>query len=161
MSIFYAQAACSAESTENTMGNLLTETNTIAEMIHHPAFAGFGVHLLPRPLGSFGAATFGGKDLPRPTAVIMAYTGHGQYTENDPPTFAVVSSDDTIASAYIMEKRINCLKEAGIPTEFHLYHHADHGFGTGKGTVAENWMDLAVRFWQEQINNSISNRNNN
>lgn len=112
-------------------------------------------------LGSFGAATFGGKDLPRPTAVIMAYTGHGQYTENDPPTFAVVSSDDTIASAYIMEKRINCLKEAGIPTEFHLYHHADHGFGTGKGTDAENWMDLAVRFWQEQINNSISNRNNN
>lgn len=111
-------------------------------------------------LGSLGAAAFGGKDIPRPAAVIMAYTGHGRYTENDPPTFTVVSSDDPIASAYVMEKRINCLKQAGIPTAFHVYHHAGHGFGTGKGTDAENWMDLAVHFWQEQINKSISNRNN-
>lgn len=104
-------------------------------------------------LGSFGAAVFGGEDVPRPSAVIMAYTGHGRYTENDPPTFAVVSSDDPIASSFVMKKRIDCLKQAGIPTEFHLYHHAGHGFGTGKGTDAENWIDLAVQFWEKQINN--------
>lgn len=104
-------------------------------------------------LGSYGAAVFGGKDIPRPAAVIMAYTGHGRYTENDPPTFAVVSSDDPIASARIMKKRIDCLKELGIPAEFHLYYHAGHGFGTGKGTDAENWMDLAVHFWEQQLNN--------
>ena len=39
-------------------------------------------------LGSYGPAAFGGNDLPRPGAVIMEYTGHSDYTKNDPPTFA-------------------------------------------------------------------------
>ena len=37
-------------------------------------------------LGSYGPAAFGGDDLPKPGAVIMQYTGHSDYTENDPPT---------------------------------------------------------------------------
>lgn len=49
--LFYASAAFSADNTENGMdkSSLLTETNTIADMIYHPALADFGVHLLPRP----------------------------------------------------------------------------------------------------------------
>lgn len=58
-------------------------------------------------LGSFGASAFGGNDILRPAAVIMAYTGHSRYTENDPPAFAVVSSDDPIASAYAMENELS------------------------------------------------------
>lgn len=41
-------------------------------------------------LGSYGPAAFGGDDLPQPGAVIMQYTGHSDYTENDPPTYACV-----------------------------------------------------------------------
>lgn len=101
-------------------------------------------------LGSCGAAAFGGSDIPRPAAVIMAYTGHSRYTKADPPTFAVVSSDDPIASPHTMERRINALKLAGIRAEFRLYHHAGHGFGTGSGTDAEGWMEHAVHFWEQQ-----------
>lgn len=44
-------------------------------------------------LGSYGPAAFGEADLPRPGAVIMQYTGHSDYTENDPPTFACVGEN--------------------------------------------------------------------
>ena len=100
-------------------------------------------------LGSYGASAFGGQNVPRPAAVVMAYTGHSRYTNDDPPTFAVVSSDDPIASPHVMKRRINSLKHAGINAEFHLYHHAGHGFGTGTGTDAEGWMEKAVHFWEQ------------
>lgn len=35
-------------------------------------------------LGAYGPVGYGGGDLPRPGAVIMQYTGHTEYTENDP-----------------------------------------------------------------------------
>lgn len=102
-------------------------------------------------MGSYGAEAFGGGDIPRPAAVVMAYTGHDRSTKNDPPTFATVSADDPIASPRTMERRIEALKQAGIATEFHRYRHAGHGFGTGAGTDAEGWMEHAIRFWERQL----------
>ena len=72
-------------------------------------------------LGSYGPAAFGGNDLPRPGAVIMEYTGHSDYTKNDPPTFAVVGDDDGIANWRVMQRRLEILSNLGIPTEFHHY----------------------------------------
>lgn len=102
-------------------------------------------------LGSYGPAEYGGDDLPRPGAVIMAYTGHTDYTENDPPTFVVVSENDPIASAVIMERRVNALRKAGIDVEFHKYCTAGHGFGMGIGTDAEGWVEYAVKFWEKHM----------
>ena len=106
-------------------------------------------------LGSCGAAAFGGDSVPRPATVVMAYTGHDRYTASDPPTFAVVSRDDPIASPHVMERRIAALNAAGVDTEFHLYRNAGHGFGVGTGTDAEGWMELAVRFWEKHLTNEI------
>lgn len=106
-------------------------------------------------LGSYGAAAFGGEYIPRPATVVMAYTGHDRYTESDPPTFAVVSEDDPIASPRVMERRIAALNAAGVDTEFHLYRNAGHGFGVGTGTDAEGWMELAVRFWEKHLTNNV------
>lgn len=39
-------------------------------------------------VGSYGTAAFGETDLPRPAAVILQYTGHSEYSEMDPPTYA-------------------------------------------------------------------------
>lgn len=72
-------------------------------------------------LGSYGTAYFGGDDLPKPGAAIIQYTGHSEYTENDPPTYVCVGDSDGIASWRTMENRINALKSCGIPTEFHVY----------------------------------------
>lgn len=104
-------------------------------------------------LGSCGAAAFGGENIPPPASVIMAYTGHDRFTKNDPPTFAVVSLDDPIASPRVMERRIVALNAAGVDTEFHLYRSAGHGFGIGTGTDAQGWMELAVHFWQKHLTN--------
>lgn len=102
-------------------------------------------------LGTYSPYAFGGNDLPHPGAVIMQYTGHTDYTENDPPTFAVVGENDYIANWRTMEKRINTLKSFNIDTEFHKYSNLEHGFGLGIGTDAEGWLEDAVTFWEKQI----------
>lgn len=102
-------------------------------------------------LGSYGPAAFGGDDLPQPGAVIMQYTGHSDYTESDPPTFACVGENDGIANWRTMERRLQAMSALGIPTEFHHYPGLGHGFGLGTGTVAEGWLDQAVSFWEEQM----------
>ena len=99
-------------------------------------------------LGSYGPAGFGGGDLPRPGAVIMQYTGHSEYTESDPPTYACVGTNDGIASWRTMERRLEALEAQGIPTEFHTYEGLSHGFGLGTGTVAEGWIKDAAAFWK-------------
>lgn len=88
-------------------------------------------------LGSYGPGAFGEEDLPRPAAVVLQYTGHAEYTPEDPPTFACVGESDWIANWRTMERRLQALQDLGIPTEFHHYPGLPHGFGLGTGTVAE------------------------
>ena len=102
-------------------------------------------------LGTYGPAAFGGDDLPRPGAVIMQYTGLGEYSPSDPPTYACVGDQDGIASWRVMKARLDALSALGIDTEFHVYAGLGHGFGLGTGTSAEGWLDLAVQFWERQI----------
>lgn len=102
-------------------------------------------------LGSYGPSAFGGDDIPRPGTVVMQYTGHSDYTKNDPPTFACVGENDWIADWHTMQRRINALNSLGIPTEFHHYPGLSHGFGLGTGTAAEGWLDEAVSFWERQM----------
>lgn len=102
-------------------------------------------------LGSYGPAAFGGRDLPRPGAVIMQYTGHSDYSENDPPTYACVGESDGIASWRTMKNRLERLSDLGIDTEFHSYPGLGHGFGLGTGTVAQGWFEDAVAFWEKQM----------
>jgi acetyl esterase/lipase len=103
-------------------------------------------------LGSYGTLAFGGNDLPQTGTVVMQYTGHSDYTENDPPTYACVGENDGIANWRTMEQRINALKVVGIDAEFHKYPNLSHGFGLGIGTIAEGWFKDAVVFWEKQMN---------
>lgn len=102
-------------------------------------------------LGTYGPAAFGGDDLPRPGTVVMQYTGLGEYSEEDPPTYACVGDRDGIASWQIMKARLDAMRADGIPTEFHRYPGLGHGFGLGTGTSAEGWLDDAVDFWEQQM----------
>lgn len=101
-------------------------------------------------VGAYGTAAFGEKNLPRPAAVILQYTGHSEYSEFDPPTYACVGENDGIASWRLMQ-RLELLGELGIDTEFHVYPGLSHGFGIGTGTAAEGWLDDAVAFWEKQF----------
>ena len=102
-------------------------------------------------LGTYGPKAFGGGDLPRPGAVIMQYTGLGEYSESDPPTYACVGDQDGIANWRIMQARLNAMQQAGIDTEFHCYPGLGHGFGLGTGTSADGWLNDAVAFWEKQM----------
>lgn len=102
-------------------------------------------------LGTYGTAAFGGDDLPGPGTVVMQYTGHSEYSEDDPPTYACVGTSDGIASWRTMQARLDAMAALGIPTEFHTYEGLSHGFGLGTGTVAEGWLTDAVTFWEKQM----------
>ncbi len=101
-------------------------------------------------LGTYGPAYFGGDDLPRPGTVVMQYTGHSEYSKDDPPTYVCVGTNDGIADWRTMERRIQALDDLGIPTEFHVYEGLSHGFGLGTGTAAEGWINDAAAFWEKQ-----------
>jgi len=100
-----------------------------------------------------GVSSYGGGDLPKPSAVVIAYTGQSTYSNSFPPTFITVSADDGIANVSTVERRVANLKRAGVKVEYHRYRNAGHGFGLGTGTDAEGWINLAVRFWENQIYN--------
>ena len=102
-------------------------------------------------IGSHGAARFGGDYLPKPSTVVMAYTGHSEVGAHEPPTFVVVGERDGIASASVMESRVAALRRTGTEAEFHRYAGLGHGFGPGIGTRAEGWLDRAIRFWEKFV----------
>jgi hypothetical protein len=41
-------------------------------------------------IGSHGVGNSGGDDLPKPSAVVMAYTAHSDHSSDEPPTFVAV-----------------------------------------------------------------------
>lgn len=102
-------------------------------------------------VGRYKTAAFGEKEYPKPAAVIMQYTGLGDYSEADPPTFACVGDDDGIADWRVMKARLDAMSALGIDTEFHHYPGLRHGFGLGTGTAAEDWINDAIAFWEAHM----------
>ena len=92
----------------------------------------------------------GRTDIPQAAACIMHYTGYTTVAADDAPTYACCGTSDGIASWRTMQNRLESLASYGIPTEFHAYNGLPHGFGLGTGTVAEGWINDAIRFWQTQ-----------
>lgn len=99
-------------------------------------------------LGSYGTETFGERKFPRPAAVIVNYTGLSEVTGLEPPTFSAVGKNDWIANWKTMKARLDSISKLGIATEFVAFEGLSHGFGLGTGTVAEGWLDKAVKFWE-------------
>lgn len=108
-------------------------------------------------IGSHGAARFGGSQLPKPSVVVMAYTGHSDYSRDEPATFVVVGEQDRIAPPSAMERRIAALRSGGTEVEYRKYRGLGHGFGPGSGTEAQGWISEATLFW-ERVNKNIKDR---
>ena len=92
-------------------------------------------------------------DIPRAAAVIMQYTGYNNYSKADAPTYVCVGTNDGIVSWRTMQTRLEMLDRLGIPSEFHSYDGLPHGFGLGTGSIAEDWFDDAIAFWETQMKN--------
>jgi acetyl esterase/lipase len=102
-------------------------------------------------IGSHGVGRYGGGDLPGPSAVVMAYTGHSDHSSAEPPTFVVAGEQDRIAPPAAMKRRVEALRRAGTVVEYHEYAGLGHGFGLGTGTSAEGWVYEAIRFWETAL----------
>ena len=96
----------------------------------------------------------GRSDIPQAAACIMQYTGYTSVAADDAPTYACCGTSDGIASWRTMQSRLDQLSALGIHTEFHAYNGLPHGFGLGTGTVAEGWINDAIRFWNQQRSGS-------
>ncbi|WP_251197274.1 alpha/beta hydrolase [Anaerotardibacter muris] len=99
-------------------------------------------------VGTYGTQAFGERGYPKPAAVIMEYTGFSGVAGVEPPTYNVVGTSDSIADWRVMSNRIKRIKANGTDAEIEVFEGLPHGFGLGTGTVAEGWLDRAVRFWQ-------------
>ena len=102
-------------------------------------------------LGSLGTGYFGEAEYPQPGAVIMQYTGLSDVYGNEPPTYNCVGTNDYIASYTTMERRIDRIKANGTDAMIEIFDGLSHGFGLGTGTVAEGWIDNAVKFWERNM----------
>lgn len=101
-------------------------------------------------IGSYGVQQFGGMaGIPKPSVIVLQYTGHRDYNLNgEPATFVTVGESDGIADYQIMKRRIDNLAAMGVATEYHSYRGLPHGFGLGIGTIADGWLIQAVAFWE-------------
>lgn len=102
-----------------------------------------------------GVAGYGQGKLPLPATVVIAYTGQSSYSAQFPPTFITVSANDGIASVATVDRRVQNLKSAGVEVDYRRYQTAGHGFGLGVGTDAANWLQHAIRFWENHLAKSI------
>ena len=108
-------------------------------------------------IGSHGVARYGGGSASKASAVVMAYTGHSDYTSAEPPTFVVVGEEDGIAPPTTVKRRVEALRKLGTEVEYREYKGLGHGFGLGVGTGAEGWIFDGIQFWERAISRQTAN----
>ncbi|SFJ70912.1 Alpha/beta hydrolase family protein [Bosea sp. OK403] len=101
-------------------------------------------------VGSHGVSSYGGPELPKPAADVMAYTAHSDHAATESPTFALVGDQDGIAPPTAMRQRVAALRRLGTEVDYREYPGVGHGFGLGVGTSAIGWIDGAIRFWMRR-----------
>ena len=52
---------------------------------------------------------------------------------------------------FILWKNLYLIKKEGVVVEEWFIDNLEHGFGVGKGTPAEGWIDKAVKFWEKNM----------
>lgn len=77
----------------------------------------------------------------------FACSVHTNLDENYPPTFIWCGDADSIVSPRNTKLMTEAMKHHQIRYESHIYPGVEHGVGPGTGTVAEGWIDEAVKFW--------------
>ena len=142
---------------ENKVSNETFSLNSTVEQVKNDdSFGGFGELIFPVDINIPNNTTLEKVGdyyswynyiNPNKTVEIVNYM-----KENEPPTFSVVGTNDGIANYRTMQTRINKIKANGTNAEIEVFEGLPHGFGLGEGTVAEGWIDKAIKFWENQIN---------
>lgn len=110
--------------------------------------------LLPKPQADLAAAikyiqknkdTFG---LQNTEYIINGYSAGGSVV-TIPPCFIIQAQDDPVVSCENAKALKKLCDKHQIPAQLELPEHGAHGWGDGRGTDAEGWIDRAVRFVED------------
>ncbi|MBQ1902318.1 MAG: alpha/beta hydrolase [Lachnospiraceae bacterium] len=72
-------------------------------------------------------------------------------TEDYPPVYMFAGGQDIIVPANAHTDVLHrALQKYGVKHIYQKYFRIPHGIGLGVGSEAENWLDEAVTFWEEQ-----------
>lgn len=78
----------------------------------------------------------------------LAHSVHTNVDDRYPPTVVWCGNADTVVNPVNTTLMAQALEKNNIPYLCKIYEGIDHGVGTGKGTVCENWIPEAIAFWK-------------
>lgn len=80
---------------------------------------------------------------------VAPYSVTGNLDHTYPPCYIAAALDDDTVPVDQSRQLAQCLKENGIPYRLELGPSGGHGFGDGRGTSLDGWMDRAAAFWEQ------------
>ena len=96
------------------------------------------------------------KECVKPALAVIVYVffvENPKFDKDDSPAFFIVGKKDDLVSWQNVKERADKMKKAGCIVEEHYIDNLEHGFGVGKGTPAEGWIEKAVKFWEKNMIN--------
>jgi acetyl esterase/lipase len=78
------------------------------------------------------------------TSMVARFSNQLQVSNDTPPTFLALSSDDGTVPPRNSIHLYESLIEHGIPAEMHVFEKGGHGYGLTPETTARAWPDLAA-----------------
>ena len=102
----------------------------------------------------YGEGGIDKKECVKPTLAVIAYVHFVEkpkFDKNDSAAFFIVGKNDALVSWKNVKERVDTMKREGVVVEEWFIDNLEHGFGVGKGTPAEGWIDKAVKFWEKNM----------
>lgn len=76
------------------------------------------------------------------------YSVEEQVTPEYPPTYVWQCDKDNAVPVENTQLLAKALKANGVPYKYRTFDSEWHGWGCGRGTLAEGWVKEAVEFWE-------------
>lgn len=86
---------------------------------------------------------------------INRYSIELNITSSFPPSFVWQCNKDNIVPIENTQMLVKGLKEKGVPCVYEVFQSNAHGWGMGKGTEAEGWVDRAIDFWKDSFKSAL------
>lgn len=92
-----------------------------------------------------------GRNASEDSALIDKWSIQKQVTSNYPATYLWQCDEDNTVPVQNSRLMDEALLRNHVPVQYQLYHSNVHGWGVGKGTIAEGWVEKAMAFWQNHV----------